>query len=293
MSIDVKANNRDYYSYGGQFAGTYDFSLGAIDHSVTAGLRVHKDRMRRFQWVDNYTSDGAGDFNLTTSGTPGDDSNRRQETVATALFIEDEIKTGKWTLRPGIRFEHLEFDFEDYNKDISRSDDLNVMAGGMGFTYELNETSRLFGGVFRGISTPSPKGYTEPDAAKQTDEETSISYELGWRHIDEQAYRSFELVGFFTDFDNLLAPATGTATGDPANGGAAEVYGIEAMLSWDPASEDGKAFRLPMYLSATWTQATLKSNLRLTKIIFSQIFKEVMSLVMTFPTSQSGSSQWA
>lgn len=259
--IDVKANNRDYYSYGGQFAGTYDFSLGAIDHSVTAGLRVHKDRMRRFQWVDNYTSDGAGDFNLTTSGTPGDDSNRRQETVATALFIEDEIKTGKWTLRPGIRFEHLEFDFEDYNNDISRSDDLNVMAGGMGFTYELNETSRLFGGVFRGISTPSPKGYTEPDAAKQTDEETSISYELGWRHIDEQAYRSFELVGFFTDFDNLLAPATGTATGDPANGGAAEVYGIEAMLSWDPASEDGKAFRLPMYLSATWTQATLKSNL--------------------------------
>jgi Fe(3+) dicitrate transport protein len=38
--IDVKANNRDYYSYGGQLAGTYDFSLGAIDHSVTAGLRV-------------------------------------------------------------------------------------------------------------------------------------------------------------------------------------------------------------------------------------------------------------
>ena len=259
--IDVKANNRDYYSYGGQLAGTYDFSLGAIDHSVTAGLRVHKDRMRRFQWVDEYTSDGAGDFNLTTPGTPGDDSNRRQETVATALFIEDEIKTGKWTLRPGIRFEHLEFDFEDYNNDISRSDDLNVMAGGMGFTYELNETSRLFGGVFRGISTPSPKGYTDPDATKQTEEETSLSYELGWRHIDTQSYRSFELVGFYTDFDNLLAPATGTAAGNPANGGRAEVYGIEAMLSWDPASEDGKAFRLPMYLSATWTQATLKSNL--------------------------------
>ena len=116
---------------------------------------------------------------------------------------------------------------------------------------------------------------------------------MGWRHIDEQAYRSFELVGFFTDFDNLLAPATGTATGDPANGGAAEVYGIEAMLSWDPASEDGKAFRLPMYLSATWTQATLKSNLETDDRIFSQIFKEVMSPVMTFPTSQSGSSQWA
>ena len=36
-----------------------------------------------------------------------------------------------------------------------------------------------------------------------------ISYELGWRHIDEQAYRSFELVGFFTDFDNSACSSHG------------------------------------------------------------------------------------
>lgn len=259
--IDVKANNRDYYSYGAQFAGTYDFSLGAVDHSLTGGLRVHKDRVRRFQWVDKYESDGAGDFDLSTPGTPGADSNRRQETVATALFIEDEIKTGKWTLRPGIRFEHLEFDYADYNGGISRDGDLNVWAGGIGFTYELCETDRIFGGVFRGISTPGPKGYTDPEAASQTDEETSLSYELGWRHTDTEKYRSFELVGFFTDFDRLLAPATGAGVGDPANGGSAEVYGIEALFTCDPASASGQSYRLPIYVSATWTQATLKSNL--------------------------------
>lgn len=259
--IDVKANNRDYYSYGAQFAATYDFAIGATDHSITSGLRVHKDRERRFQWVDEYTSDRAGDFNLTSSGTPGDDSNRRQETVATALFIEDEITTGRWTFRPGIRFEHLDFDYEDYNSSAYRDDDLDVWAGGMGFSYELDTADRIFGGIFRGISTPGPKGYTDPDPAKQTDEETSLSYELGWRHADTGNYRSFELVGFFTDFDNLLAPATGTGIGDAANGGAAEVYGIEAIFSCDPASARGHAYRLPMYLSATWTQATLESNL--------------------------------
>lgn len=259
--IDLKANNRDYYSYGAQFAGTYDFLAGEVEHSVTAGIRIHKDRVRRFQWVDEYTSDGAGDFLLSSEGTPGSDSNRRQETVATALFVEDEIKTGKWTFRPGIRFEHLEFEYDDYNGDISRDDDLNVWAGGMGFTYELCESDRIFGGIFRGISTPGPKGYTDPNDAEQTDEETSLSYELGWRHTDEQNYRSFELVGFFTDFDNLLAPATGAGVGDPANGGSAEVYGIEALLSYDPASASGQAYRLPMYLSATWTHARLTSNI--------------------------------
>lgn len=259
--IEVKANNREYHSYGAELAATYDFVTGALDHSITGGVRLHKDRERRFQWVDTYKSDGMGDFTPDTQGVHGSDSNRRQETVATAIFVEDEIKTGRWTFRPGVRYEHLEFDYDDYNKGISRSDDLNVWAGGVGFSYELCTTDRIFGGVFRGISTPGPKGYTEPLPEDQTDEETSLSYELGWRHADADNHRSFELVGFFTDFDNLLAPATGTGVGDAANGGAAEVYGIEAMLTCDPASASGQAYRLPMYLSATWTRATLENNL--------------------------------
>lgn len=259
--IEVKANNRDYYSYGVQFAGSYDFSVGSVDHRITGGVRLHKDRVRRYQWVDNYTSTGAGDFNLTNSGAPGSDADRRQETVATAVFIEDEIKTGKWTLRPGIRIEHMRFDYEDYKGGSFRDGDLNVWAGGMGFTYDLCDTDKIFGGIFRGVSTPSPSGYTNTNDAKQTDEETSISYELGWRHNDEEKARSFELVGFFTDFDSLLAPATGAGIGDPANGGSAEVYGIEAQFSFDPATAKGSAYRLPMYVSATWTQATLKSDL--------------------------------
>ena len=259
--IDVKANNREYESYGAQVAATYDFFTGDIEHSVTAGVRLHKDWVRRFQWVDEYESDGAGDFDLSTPGTPGDDSNRRQQTVATAVFLEDEIKMGKWTLRPGVRFEHLEFDYDDYKGGTSRDGDLNVWAGGMGFNYELCQTDRIFGGVFRGISTPGPKGYTDPDPADQTDEETSLSYELGWRHADAERYRSFELVGFFTDFDSLLAPTTGTGPGEAANGGAAEVYGIEALFTYDPASASGQSYRLPMYLSATWTSAKLKTNL--------------------------------
>ncbi|MGB0991579.1 MAG: TonB-dependent receptor family protein [Akkermansiaceae bacterium] len=259
--IDVKANNRDYYAYGIQFAGSYEFALGNTDHTITSGLRFHKDRVRRYQWVDEYTSDGAGDFNRTSSGAPGSDSNRRQETVATSFFIEDEIKSGKWTLRPGVRFEHMEYDYKDYKGGSYRDDSLNVWAGGIGFTYDICETDSLFGGIYRGVSTPSPGGYTQTNPAKQTDEETSLSYELGWRYHNEDSHTAFELTGFFTDFDNLIAPATGAGIGDPANGGQAEVYGIEAQLTYDPASAAGKGYRMPMYISATWTQATLQSNL--------------------------------
>lgn len=259
--IDVKANNRDYRSYGGQVAATYDFMVGEVENSLTGGVRVHKDYVERYQWVDTYESDGRGDFFLDSKGVHGSDSDRRQETVATSIFLEDEIKTGKLTLRPGVRFEFMDYEYDDYKSGVSRSDDLITWAGGMGGSYEICETDRLFGGIFRGISTPSPKGYTETNPAKQTDEETSISYELGWRHQNVDNAVGFELVGFYTDFDNLLAPAAGAGVGDPANGGEAEVYGVEALLTYDPAVASGQSYRMPMYLSATWTSATLKENL--------------------------------
>lgn len=260
-SIGVKANSRDYYSYGLQFAGQYDFALGATEHTLVSGVRLHRDRIRRAQWNDIYGADGNGGFDVLREGVEGEESNRRQQTDAVAFFIEDSIKTGNLTLRPGIRFEHMDFDYDDYRSGASRSGDLNVWSGGIGFTYELCDTDKLFGGVFRGVSTPGPSGYTNPKPADQTDEETSISYEFGWRHADADAHRAFELVGFFTDFDNLLAPAAGVGQSDPANGGQAEVYGIEAQFSIDPASAAGKSYRLPMYVSATWTKATLKQNI--------------------------------
>lgn len=259
--IDVKANNRDYRSYGAQFLGIYDFEVGEVENSLTTGLRLHKDYVRRYQWVDQYTSDGDGDFDQSSSGVHGSDSNRRQETVATSFFMEDEIKSGKLTLRPGIRFEYMNYDYDDYKSGVSRSDSLTVWAGGLGGNYELCDTDRLFGGIYRGISTPSPKGYTDPNPEKQTDAETSISYELGWRHQDVDQSVGFELVGFYTDFDNLLAPAAGAGVGDPANGGKARVFGVEAQITYDPAAANGQTYRAPMYISATWTSATLQEDL--------------------------------
>ncbi|MFK7911300.1 MAG: TonB-dependent receptor family protein [Akkermansiaceae bacterium] len=259
-SIGVKANNRDYYSYGLQFAGQYEVTTGNVDHTITSGIRLHRDRVRRAQWVDIYGGDGAGNFNVLRNGIRGEEANRRQQTDAIAVFVEDSMKMGKLTLRPGLRFEHMDYEFEDFRTNTSRNDDLSVWSGGLGFTYELCDTDTLFGGIYRGVSTPGPSGYTNPNPVDQTDEETSLAYELGWRYNNADRNLGFELVGFYTDFDNLLAPATGVAQNSPANGGSAKVYGAEAQVNYDPASATGKAYRLPMYVSATWTRATLTSN---------------------------------
>lgn len=258
--LDIKANNRDYYSYGVQFAGTYSFTTGALDHSLDLGLRLHKDRIRRFQWVDKYASDGNGSFNLSSLGVHGSDSNRRQETKALSAYVEDSIKTGKWTFRPGIRLEWMDYHYQDYKKHVDLSDTLALLSGGAGFSYAVSDEQKVFGGIYRGVSTPSPQGYTAT-GSKHVDEETSIAYELGIRHYDANKGFRAELVGFYTDYDNLIAPATGLGLGQVKNGGAARVYGIEALLTYDLASSANKSFSLPVYLSATWTKATLTKNL--------------------------------
>lgn len=261
---NVKANSRDYYSYGVQFAGQYDFDIGQTQHSVVGGVRYHTDRVRRFQWSNNYVSDGMGNFGSPTpKGVPGDDGNRRQETNALAFFIEDSIKIGKTTIRPGFRYEHLDVEFEEWAKSTasvpfartSGSDSYGIWSGGIGFNHEFCDTDNIYGGVYRGVAVPGPRSHIKSGI----EEETTLSYELGWRH--QRDGFSIDVAGFYTDFSNLIArESIGGGTGSDRNAGDVDVLGAELAVSYD-AAHNCDGYSLPVYFSATWTQAEFKTAL--------------------------------
>ncbi len=52
-SLVVKANNRSYTSEGIQAKTNYDTD----NHQFEVGIRIHRDEMDRFQWVDGYSVD--------------------------------------------------------------------------------------------------------------------------------------------------------------------------------------------------------------------------------------------
>lgn len=260
----LRANNRDYYSYGLQFAGQYDFDQGEIHHTLTGGVRFHTDRVRRFQWENDYTSNGAGDFNFAGQvGARGDAGNRRQQTDAIAIFFEDAIKVGKTTIRPGVRYEHLNVEYYEIAKSTaaepfaktSDSGNYGVWSGGIGFTHELCDTDTIYGGIYRGVSVASPRSYLRSDVT----EETTLSYELGWRH--QRDGLRIDFAGFYTDFSDLIArESIGGGTGDDRNAGNVDVMGIELLASYDVAyNYDG--YSLPVYISATWTHSEFKTAL--------------------------------
>jgi Fe(3+) dicitrate transport protein len=254
---DVKANNRSYSAYGWQNQAVIEFETGTLSHALTAGLRFHYDYQNRDHWNDTYFSDGAGNYTFSGRTKVGQD-NRLEEIFATAIYLEDEIKSGALTLRPGIRYEWLELDDRTTTNanpgtgaaasTVRLRGDENLLMGGVGANYELSQENSLFGGIYRGVSSPGAGDYF-----KGVEEEESVGYELGIRHRRESL--NIELTGFFTDFKNLISTDTGLG-GDPTfNAGAADVMGVESIVQYDAGRATGQSVGIPLYLSATWTQA--------------------------------------
>lgn len=257
--LNVRANNREYYSWGAESVARYRFDAGWAEHELSIGLRYHFDQERRFQWEDRFHQLADGTIASVQPGIPGAQDNRVGKTDAIALFIQDEIDFGQLTITPGIRYEHLQQRFVDNRpgRDPRGSGDLNMIGGGVGATYDLDDEWTLFGGVHRGFSPPAPQSAIQQGLR----EESSIATELGTRYDMANGAFSAELAGFFTYFDDLLVRESIGAGGQiDESAGRVDVYGLELRMLFDPGIAYGWSFNNPYYATYTFTQAKLRSD---------------------------------
>jgi len=261
----LRNNNRNYYLYGIQSLVTHDTTIGATKHKISAGARYHYDQIRRFQFNEDYTQDSTGAIISRSDGAPGSAGNRRQKTTALALNLEDKIQYGKWTFNPGIRYEHLWQRFQRFapESEQDRKRNYGVFSGGGNASYALNENQNVFGGVFRGVSLPTPNGATQTGTS-QVEEETSLGYELGTRYTRPEHGFLIELIGFWTDFDDLvvsdISGAGGVLDGTTTNIGEVRSRGIEFQVQYDPSISRGWSFQNPWYFTLTYTNAEFTSD---------------------------------
>jgi len=93
------------------------------------------------------------------------------------------------------------------------------------------------------------------------DLEESIGYELGLRTQKDNGLFG-EFVWFYTDFDNLIGTDSGFGENNTeTNAGEAKVWGLEGSLRYDPLESSAYDLSMPMYVSATWTNAEFASDL--------------------------------
>mgnify|MGYP001196584551 FL=1 len=268
-SIQLRANDREYYSRGVQLALSWEGNLGETQHELELGIRYHEDEEDRLQRNSSY-SQQSGSLVLDDLGLLGNAGNRIQQAEALAIHIFDRIEVGRWTLTPGLRFEDIDQSRVRYetrfgrtadpasrsNSNIrdTRSNNTQAWLPGMGVLYEINNSTVLLGGVH--------KGFTAPSNAPGVNEEEAINYELGIR-FDNERFRA-ELTGFLSDYDNLLGECTSSSgsdceVGDAFNGDAATVKGFELVVATDLAPEAG--LRVPLEVAYTYIDGEFDTNI--------------------------------
>ncbi|MDB2415003.1 TonB-dependent receptor [Rickettsiales bacterium] len=256
-NLQIRANNREYYSQGAQSNIGHQFDLGKTKHDAQLGIRYHYDEEDRFQHEDFYSITN-GVMALTTAGTPGSNANRVGSANALSLFLQDEIKFDNWTFVPGLRYEHIELKRENRANGQVDKNDLDVLVPGLGVSYQVSDSTSVFGGVHKGFAPP------EPSSSTSQDPEESVNYEAGIRY--NKGSLQTEAVAFFNNYDNLLGVETlsgggGTGTGDQYNGGEVEVYGFELGLGYDLASlMKNSPYKYPVSINYTYTQAEFGSS---------------------------------
>ncbi len=252
-AVQVRANNRSYYSQGVQAKIEWDLGFGDTDVALNVGIRLHEDEEDRFQHQDGYRMED-GELILTTAAAGGSQTNRVSDAEVISYFVDTDIRAGDWIFTPGVRFEDIDLTRYDYSTDDPtralgptqvRENSVQVFIPGAGALYRLNNEWRLLAGVHKGFNPPSP--------GSSASEESSVNFEAGVRYHNDDL--RFESIYFHNDYDNLVGTVTdstggGGQIGDQFDGGEVVVSGLE--LSTDYSFGVG-SFDLPVGLKYTWT----------------------------------------
>lgn len=253
----IKSNDREYYLFGLESKYTRSFNAGEAFHKLEAGIRLHKDKIDRFQDAAYFEGVYAGDFaNPDRVTGPSSEGDREQTSEALALYVSDRIEFGSWVLTPGARWETVDWDYvrrDGRDPEQTGSGSYSIFAPGIGFEYILGENRKLFGGYHRGYSVPSP-------GAKRSgfDEEVSDSFEFGYRAAGNGSFY-FEAVGFYTLLDDLIVEDS--IAGGPGDGNVGDVdtLGLELLVGGDLADAWGAEYSVPVRVAYTHTHAEIKS----------------------------------
>lgn len=251
-TLDITKNDRSYGSHGVQFKLSVNTDFAGISHKIESGIRYHHDYIERDHSTRGYLmTDGV----LVNDGIDyGNKTLNEAETDALALYINDTMIWGDWTFNAGLRYEDIESEATDFLSGGNNDKSQSIVVPGAGAFWQFTDKLGFLVGVNKGFS---PAGST---AGPDVDPEEATNYEYGLRYEDEDL--SVELIGFFSDYKNLLgrcrASDSGCNVGEEFNGGRVEVAGAELYGQYILPIDSLLSF--PINFSYTYTESAFQES---------------------------------
>ncbi|MCF7222559.1 TonB-dependent hemoglobin/transferrin/lactoferrin family receptor [Lysobacter sp. TLK-CK17T] len=248
--VRERSFNFDQRSYGVQANLRKDFATGAVEHALTYGLELSRDRVRQKRDGLVIFPNGASTPFMPPDLFPVRDF-PNSETTTAALYVQDEMRfaDGRVSLVPGLRIDHYRLEpevdsiFAEDNPGVAVSD-LNEtsVSPKLGVVWRFADAWSLFAGYSRGFRAPPYNdvnlgftnlqfGYTaipNPDLKP----ETSDGIEAGLRFVGDKGYAS--LSAYYNRYDDFIESLSfigfnpqGLMVFQSRNVADAEIHGIE------------------------------------------------------------------
>ncbi len=221
----------DLWSLNVQF--DKQFQTGSASHTLIYGLDAkHLENSNLRKGSEIFTDNGAVvPVAPTAEKLPLSDF-PDPTTVQYAFFVQDSIEIGRWTLLPGLRYDHytLKPDVTPEYLNANRQDQNpsnysdHAFSPKLGVTYDLDGTHSVYGQYAAGFKTPEAVDiygeFSNPGhgyqylANNNLKAENSDSYEIGLRGKYDQGSVSVAL--FYNRYKDFIEQVT---TADPTGAG--------------------------------------------------------------------------
>ncbi|MDH4457406.1 MAG: TonB-dependent receptor plug domain-containing protein [Nevskia sp.] len=191
----VQGRLRDYYNAGIEPRLTLPYTAFGVDNILQTGARYHFERQDRLQ-VN-------GSSPTARSGSLVEDN--RRDTDAISAYAQNEVKIGRFTLAPGVRVEHINFERTNVITGADGDTDLTRVLYSFSGSYAISDSTTLYTGIHKGFAPPRTEDIVDNSGvAVDVDAESSINFEAGVRLRPIHGI-SIEGTYFRNDFKNQIA----------------------------------------------------------------------------------------
>ncbi len=252
---------RDYSYYGIEPRYSRVIELGETTHEVTVGYRYLSEESSEVAARTAFynRASGVNPYALPMNTYQTSDGG----TTAHAVYIDDKIQYGNWTITPGVRYEIINTnntvtDFSNGAVTGQKSPELDAKEAlpTISVAYQVNDVwsvlpMRVYRLARNNIATSLRRPKVFSLKAK--------TYEVGTHYEGDSL--SAEFTAFYIDFDKeLYLGRTIVGEGIWTNLGATEHKGIEAAARYDLGGVSQALEGLSIYGNYTYTQATYSAG---------------------------------
>ena len=197
------------------------------------GFRAHFETQQRRQ--EN------GDLPTSRSGLLVEDNERRNQ--AYSGFAQNRFLVGDWTITPGLRVEHIEYQranrLANGGAGVRGKTSLTQLVPGLGVSYSPAPRWTFFAGAHRGFAPPRTEDIINNTTGGviELEPELSWNYEVGARTTPVDGL-NLEATFFRLDYENQIVPASlaGGIGAALTNGGETLHQGFEFTGRVDSAA---------------------------------------------------------